>query len=352
MDGATGRRLLLDVERYGGLQAGEREAVVSTAVEGAREVDGLGITVFRQARDDRATGISEAQRLGDLVKGLAHRVVERLAQDLVITPGAYVHKHGVSTRDEREDERRLQVGGGELIGKQVPLEVIHADERFVGRKRKALGERHAHHKRAHQTRSLGHANRRELGRGDGPACQTEALGSLLQRSIHHTDDDLHVLARGDLGNHAAKASVEIDLGRHLVGQQVALGIHNGHGRLVAGALDGEDELAALDLGRLIGRARGRRQRPFARQSGRGLRRCGVHGQNQRQRSTHHMRIAADPVVPAATTDLLESQIRIESTGGFVVGLHLERGARAAEHLRIVAHMREELTRDTLTPMCG
>ena len=258
----------------------------------------------------------------------------------------------MSTRDEREDERRLQVGGGELVGEQVPLEVIHADERFVGRKRKALGERHAHHERAHQTGSLGHTNRCKLGRGDGPARQTEALGSLLQRSIHHTDDDLHVLARGDLGNHAAKASMKIDLGRHLVCQQVALGIHDGHSRLVARALDSEDELAALDLGRLIGRARGRRQRPLTHQGGRGLRRCSVHGQNQRQRSTHHMRIATGPVVPAATTDLLESQIRIESAGGFVVGLHLERGARAAEHLRIVAHMREELTRDTLTPMCG
>ena len=107
---APGLGLLLDVERHRRLEARKREAVVPPAVKRTGEIDRLGVARLGQLRDDGATGIAQAQRLGHLVEGLAHGVVERLTEHLVVAPCLYVHEHGVPARDKREDERRLEVG--------------------------------------------------------------------------------------------------------------------------------------------------------------------------------------------------------------------------------------------------
>ena len=62
--------------------------------------------------------------------------------------------------------------------------------------------------------------------------------------------------------------------RHLVGQYIAIRIDNCHGCLVAGALDGKHQAAALDFGTLLSGAFGRGQRPYtlfgSRRLGRGI----------------------------------------------------------------------------------
>ena len=107
---APGLGLLFNVERHSGFKARKREAIVSPAVKRTGEIDRLGVARLGQLRDDGATGIAQTQRLGYLVEGLAHSIVECLTKYLVVAPCLHVHEHGVPARDKREDERRLEVG--------------------------------------------------------------------------------------------------------------------------------------------------------------------------------------------------------------------------------------------------
>ena len=236
---APGLGLLLDVERHGRFKARKRETIVSPAVKRARKIDRAGITRLGQLGDDGATGIAQTQRLGYLVEGLAHSIVECLTKYLVVTPCLHVHEHGVPARDKREDERRLEVGLRQQVGKQVPLQMVDAYERLTGSVGKAFGKGNAHHEGAHQARTLCHAHGGEFARRDGSTLKTKRCCGILERRIHDTHNHLNVFARGDLGHHAAKAGVKINLCRHLVGQHIAIRIDNRHGRLVAGALDSE-----------------------------------------------------------------------------------------------------------------
>ena len=111
--------------------------------------------------------------------------------------------------------------------------MIDADERHACGIGEALGKRHAHHERAHQSGSLGNGDSGELVRRQHPAGKTERGRCLPERGIDHACDHLDVLARGDLGHHAAEPCVKINLGRYLVGKQRAVGIHDGNGGLVA-----------------------------------------------------------------------------------------------------------------------
>ena len=142
-------------------------------------------------------------------------------------------------RDKREDERRLEVGLRQQVGKQVPLQMVDAYERLTGSVGKAFGKGNAHHEGAHQARTLCHAHGGKLAGGNGSTLKTKRCCGILERRIHDTHNHLNVFARGDLGHHAAKAGMKINLCRHLVGQHIAIRIDNRHGGLVAGTLDSE-----------------------------------------------------------------------------------------------------------------
>ena len=117
--------------------------------------------------------------------------------------------------------------------------MVDAHERLAGSVGKAFGEGDANHERAHQARTLRHAHGGKLTWCNGSARKAQRCCGILERRIHDTHNHLNVFARGDLGHHAAKAGVKINLCRHLVGQHIAIRIDNRHGRLVAGALDSE-----------------------------------------------------------------------------------------------------------------
>ena len=342
--------LLFNVERHRRLKARERETVVSPAIERAREVDRFGITRLGKLRDDGATGIAQAQRLGHLVEGLAHGVVERLAEHLVVTPRLDVNKHGMTTRDEREDKRRLEVGLRQQVGKQVPLQMVDAHERLVGGIGKALGKGDAHDQGTHQARALRHTHGGKLAGGNGSALKAKRCRGILERRIHDAYDDLNVLARGNLGHYAAKAGVEINLRRHLVGQHVAVRIDNRHRRLIARALDGKHQTTAPDFGTLLNGALGRGQRPYALLRRRRLGRGVVDRKHQGQWRHHDDGILAGTVVPATATCLGKAQSGVERNRTLVAVLDLKRCRRAAEHLGIVAHVRQQLASDTLATM--
>ena len=97
------------------------------------------------------------------------------------------------------------------VGKQVPLQMVDAHERLAGSVGKALGEGDANHERAHQARALCHAHGGKLAGGNGSILKTKRCCGILERRIHDTHNHLDVFARGDLGHHAAKAGVKINL---------------------------------------------------------------------------------------------------------------------------------------------
>lgn len=84
-----------------------------------------------------------------------------------------------------------------------------------------------------------HAHGGKLTWRNRPTLKAKRCRGILERRIYDTHNHLNVLARGDLGHHAAKAGVKINLCRHTVGQHIAIRIDNRHGRLVAGTLDSE-----------------------------------------------------------------------------------------------------------------
>ena len=146
--------------------------------------------------------------------------------------------------------------------------------------------------------------------------------------------------------------MEIDLGGYLVGKHIALGIDDGHGRLVTRALDGKHELPACDLRRLGLVTLGRRQRPCAHGGSRGLGRRRVHGQHERQLRRHDQRVRARTIVVAANAGTGKAQRLIEAAGRLVIVFDLERCRGAAKHLGIVAHVRKQLAGNALATMRG
>ena len=94
----------------------------------ARKRDGLRISVLRVPAQNGATGIPQFEGLGDLVERLAHGIVERAAQHLVVTPTPHMHEHGMPTAHEQCDERRLERGIDVTTRVEMSLEMVHADE--------------------------------------------------------------------------------------------------------------------------------------------------------------------------------------------------------------------------------
>ena len=95
-------------------------------------------------------------------------------------------------------------------GKEVPFEVVDAEERFLLPQRQPLGDRRADHEAARQSRP------RRGGEGvhvrEGDACPGE-------RVVEQRRQFAQVLARGGLGHDAAVEGVQVDLRGDLAGEQ-------------------------------------------------------------------------------------------------------------------------------------
>ena len=113
----------------------------------------------------------------------------------------------------------------------MALEVVDRHER----QRTGVGERlrevEPHEQRAGQPRPVGHGHRVDL---------VEAAGCARQRLVQHGDHRLHVLARGQLRDHAAVFGVQLDLRRDDVRANAPAVLDDRHGGLVARGLDAED----------------------------------------------------------------------------------------------------------------
>ncbi len=286
-------------------------------------MDGARVSAGSELADHGAAGVSQAERLGHLVEGLPHRVVDGGAENLVVAPRAHVHEHGVAAGDEARHEGRLQAGRLEEVGHEVALEVVHGNERQVSGRAEALGEGDAHHERTHEARPRRHADGREVGRRQ--RVDAEVGARLREGLLKDADDGLGVLAAGDLGHDAAEARVEVDLGGHDARAHDAVGVGHGHGRLVAGGLDGEDERAGGGDG-LGGLGGARRRLDGPRADGRARRRIvvGVGGKvGERQVGAHDAGVVAGAVVVGAYAGLGKAELLVEALGGGIAHLDLQ-----------------------------
>ena len=224
----------LSQTRGGGLQAREGEVETLSAQQGAGQGKGAGVAAFRQLLEGRAAGIGQAERLGDLVEGLARRVVDGGAQPAAGAHPGDLQQLAMAARDQQQQEGIGDVGG-QPRGDRVALQVIDRHQRQAPRQGHSLAEGQPHHHPADQARAGGGGDARELA-------IAEAGG--LERLGGDRVDGLHMGAGGDLWHHAAIGRVVGDLrsddgGQHL---HMAVGVqaHDRRGGLVAAGLQSKD----------------------------------------------------------------------------------------------------------------
>ena len=338
VNGLTRGVFLVDVGDHGRFEAGKRELEVAAVHHRTRELDRLGIAACGIAADDRPAGITQAQCLGHLVKGLPHCIVFCRADDLVVAPVLDMHEHGMAAAYQQGDKRRLDVGCHVAVCVEMPLQVVDADKRQLRGKGKALGKGQSHYQRTHQTGTLGHRDGRKVA----------PRSARLLHGIHHRGNDgFGVLAACDLWHDAAKAAVEVDLACHLIGQDVALPVDHRSGRLVARTLYGKNQ-------RLLGLAAGICCRTGAVSGAHGVadrirRAIAV---MQRQRAAHDHRIGTVMVVVRPHAHILKPDGMVERQSGLVVAAHLQGDGICRKGAGVGRHALEQTLRDTLTALVG
>ena len=131
-------------------------------------------------------------------------------------------------RHHEAEEGRLQLGMGQVVGGDVPADVVDGHEGLSRREGEPLGVVDPHEQRADEPRRGGHRD------GVDPL---ERDARLVERALHHRHDVLAVAAGGDLRHHAAVDAVLRHLRVDDRRKDPAPVLHHGGGRLVAGAFD-------------------------------------------------------------------------------------------------------------------
>ena len=222
--------LLVDRVQEGGLQAGEAEVVLTVRM-GMRQLQRLVVALVGQPVQPRAAGIGQVQHAGRLVEGLARRVVLGAADQAVDAVVLHREQVAVPTADRQAQEGRLQLRKGQVVGADVPLDVVHRHQGLSAGKGQALHVADADQQRAHQARAAGHRQGVD---------SLQRHPRLPERGVHDLAHLLHMGAGGDLRHHAAVQGVQVDLRIHRVGQDLPPVLHHGRRRLVAGSLQRQD----------------------------------------------------------------------------------------------------------------
>ena len=189
------------------------------------------VSALRRAVKGRTAGVWHAEQPRDLVKALPCRVVARTAENAQLRIVLDIDEHGVPAGDDKAQKRRLQVRVGQIVGRDMALDVVDRNERHIERQCSRLGKIHADEQRADKAGRIGH--------GDGVQLAARQAG-VLQRLLGKTVDGLNMLARGDLRHNAAVFAVQRHLRGDAVRQDASSVLHNGDGGLVAGGLNGKD----------------------------------------------------------------------------------------------------------------
>ena len=212
----------------GGLQTREGEVAILAAQQGARQFVARGIAADRQLLQRRAAGVAQAQGFGDLVEGLAGRIVDGGADPAHIPDAAHLQDLAVPARDQQQ-----QKGIGDLRPQprrdRVPLQMIDRHQGQAARQGRRLAEAEAHHDPADQARP---------GRRRDPVQSVIAHVRLGHRAAGDIGDHLHMAAGGDFRHHPAIGRMVVDLAVDHRGQDLGPASgkanHRGCGFVAAG----------------------------------------------------------------------------------------------------------------------
>ena len=143
--------------------------------------------------------------------------------------GLHVHNGGGPPGDAQADKGGLQAGVGDVVGGDVPPDVVDGDEGQVQGQRRPLGEVDPHQHRPDEAGGV----------GDGDGVQvTFGQPGVEDGLVRQPGNCLHMLPGGDLRHHAAVDGVHLDLGGHAAGQHRPPVPDHGGGGVVAGGLNG------------------------------------------------------------------------------------------------------------------
>lgn len=192
----------------------------------------------RIALDGRAAGETQTQKFGRLVKGFAHRIVNRGAEATIFANALDNQQLAVAARDKQQ-----QVGKGQAMGQPyregVPFQVIDTDERQAARRRNAFGRHQTDNDAANQARPRCDGNTIKLAPVD--------IG-LFQGVFYQPVEVLDMGASGDFGHNTTKSAMRLDLGKNGIGQDFAaclalarcgMRAHNGGGGFVAACFNAQ-----------------------------------------------------------------------------------------------------------------
>jgi len=161
----------------------------------------------------RPTGVVQPNELGGLVERLAGRIVQALAEQLVLTDAIDAHQLGMTAGNQQGDERKRRRGFFQHGRQQMALHVVYTDGRDIPGKGQGLGAGGTDQECADQPGAC--------GIGDGVD-----FGGHAARFVQHLADQrqhaLDVIARCELGHHAAEYAVQVDLTEQRIGQQAPL----------------------------------------------------------------------------------------------------------------------------------
>ena len=203
------------------------------AQQGAGQVEARTVAGLRQPLQRRAARVAETQGLGDLVEGLARRIVDGRAEPGHIADAAHFQQLAVAARDQQQKERIID-RLAEPRRDRMTLQMVDGDQRQAPRQGDRLAETQPDHDAADQSRPG----------GGGNAVQ----GVIAEpRLVHGQPDDavdhLDMAAGRDLGHDAAIGRVIVNLAVHHRGQDRRLALrrqaHHRGGGLVAAGLEAE-----------------------------------------------------------------------------------------------------------------
>ena len=131
-------------------------------------------------------------------------------------------------RDDEGQERRFQIRIGQEVGKDMPFQVVDANQGLPRRPGKRFCRRQAHQQGPHKTRSVGHGHGVDIGQGHA---------GLGQGRVDDGQYLFHMFAGRDFRHDTAKLAVHHNLGGNDVRQDLAPIFDDSRRRLVTAALD-------------------------------------------------------------------------------------------------------------------
>ena len=111
---------------------------------GHRQLVGVWVTVAGGSGHTGAAGVGQTQGAGHFVVGFTGGIVHRAAQDLVAAPVLHHHNMAVPTAGYQAEERRMQALVGQIIGGNMPAQMMHRNQWLARRVGQALGKVDTH----------------------------------------------------------------------------------------------------------------------------------------------------------------------------------------------------------------